>query len=209
METRKPKKIISDELGIGETLESFKLTGPEPSAEEVLCHFFFHLWSMVKKDTDLAGWSTADSIIAHWKPSYLPLMTRFNAKKKIKRLYDEYRAVVEECRRKRKTAVAKKETFLEKLKQRFDISAEAAFDIIAADKTLSPAEKEEDRDFLQAIRDNRPHSLGSLDVKRVRRMERIAENQRKAAERAEKEKQRKEVLEDIMDFTMGNYDRLR
>ena len=192
MEIRKPKKNISDELGIGEVLDSFK-AGPFPDYENVICHLYFHLESMAKKDADLAAWSTADSLLTHWAPSYLPLMTRKNAKTRIKNFYVEFRALLDASRKKRKNALQKKEAFLKKLKSRFDISAEGALDIIAADKTLSTEEKEEDRSFLLAIRDNRPHSLGPLDVKRIRRLDRAAEKERLAIERAEKEKRRREV----------------
>ena len=47
--------------------------------------------------------------------------------------------------------------------------------------------------FLIAIRDNQPHSLGPLDVERIRKFERAAEKEKKARERAEKEERRKEV----------------
>ena len=110
---------------------------------------------------------------------------------KIKRLYDELRLIKELCRLKRKTAPARKAKFLLELKARFDVSAEGALDIIEADKTLSKEEKEEDQKFLLAIRDNCPHSLGLLDVKRMERLERIAEKERQAKERAERDKQRR------------------
>lgn len=171
---------------------SFK-AGPFPTTNDVLRHFYFHLWSMTKKNSDLAAWSTADSLLSHWAPSYLPVMTRQNAKKKIKRLYDEFRSTLELHRKKRKMALEKKETFLNNLKTRFDISAEGAFDIIATDKTLSKNEREEDRNFLLAIRDNRPHSLGPLDIKRIRRLERAVEKDRQAIKLAQKEKRRRKV----------------
>ena len=83
METRKPKKKISEEFGVRETLETFK-AGPFPKEEDVLCHSYFHLWSMKKPDSDLAWLSTTDSLLSLWAPSYLPLMTRQNAKPKVK-----------------------------------------------------------------------------------------------------------------------------
>ena len=65
------------------------------------------------------------------------------------------------------------------------MSAKGALNIIEADKNLSKEEKEEDEKFLLAIRDNRPHSLGLLDVKRMQRLELIAEKERQAKECAE------------------------
>ena len=56
-----------------------------------------------KKDVDLACWSAADSVLAHWAPSYLPLMAKKSAKKKIECLYNELRLIKELCRLKRKT----------------------------------------------------------------------------------------------------------
>ena len=173
-------------------LDSFN-AGPFPKNEDVLRHLYFYLESMAKKDVDLAAWSTADLLLTHWAPWYLPLMTKKNAKTRIKNLYDEFRALLDACRKKRKNAVEKKEVFLKKLKNRFDISAEGALNIIAVDKTLSTEEKEEDRSFLLAIRDNRHHSLGPLDVKQIERLETAAEKERKAIERAEREERRKEV----------------
>ena len=193
METRKPKKRLSDALGIGETLETFR-PGPFPLTEEVLRHFYFHLWSLGRPDAQLAARSTADSLLGLWAPSYLPLMVRKNLIKKLHRLHDLFRAVVDSLRRKRKNAEEKKELFLKELKTRFDVSAESALDIIKADKTLSAEEKEEDQSFLLAIRDNRPHSLGPLDVKRIKRFERAAERERIAAAKAEKERKRQEVI---------------
>ena len=192
METRKPKRQICVDFGIGETLETFK-AGPFPMTEDVLRHFYFQLWSMKKADADLASWSTADSLLSHWAPSYLPLMTRKNAKAKIKSLYDRFRALLAGSRKKWKSNAEKKGQFLEELKTRFDISARGAMDIIASDKTLTKEEKEEDTRFLHAIRDNRPHSLGPLDVKRIKRLERAAKRARLAEERADREHQRRLV----------------
>ncbi|QQP58492.1 Hypothetical protein FKW44_003829 [Caligus rogercresseyi] len=60
-------------------------------------------------------------------------------------------------------------------------------EIIAADKTLLPIDREEDQSFLLAIRENRPHCLGSLDAKRIRRLKRSAEREQKFANQVEKE----------------------
>ena len=192
MDLRKPKKKICEKLGIGEPLEAFK-RGPFPAAEDVLRHFYFHLWELARPDAESACRSTAKSLELHWAPAYLPLMASKNIVKKVHRLHDQLRAVLTALRLKRKNAAAKQEQFLKEMKTRFDISAEKAFEIIAADKTRTVEEKEEDRLFLIRIRDNLPHSLGPLDVKRVARLERIAAREAEAAARAEKEKERKEV----------------
>ena len=60
MDTRKPKKLICVELGLGETLDAFKL-GAFPTAEDVLRHVFFHLWSMKKPDSDDACTKVVDT----------------------------------------------------------------------------------------------------------------------------------------------------
>ena len=70
METRKPKKKISEGFGLGEALETFK-AGPFPYTEDVLSHLYFHLWAMKKPDSDLACLSTTDSLLSLWAPSYL------------------------------------------------------------------------------------------------------------------------------------------
>ena len=95
---------------------------------------------MKKPDSDLACLSTTDSLLALWAPSYLPLMTRQNAKAKVKSLYERFCALLEGSRKKWKTIPEKKSKFLEKLKTRFDVSTKGALDIIAADKTLSKDE---------------------------------------------------------------------
>jgi hypothetical protein len=83
--------------------------------------------------------------------------------------------------------------YLETLKPRFDISALDAVNLILADKTLSPAEKQEDIKFLKCIQDNLPASLGALDVKRVKRLERAAQRADLASQRFLKEEERKKV----------------
>ena len=80
METRKPK--ISADFEKGEVLESFK-AGPFPSNEDVLRHFYYHMRSMTWTNAEEASLKTANSLLLHWAPSYLPLMTRQNAKKKV------------------------------------------------------------------------------------------------------------------------------
>ena len=195
METRKPKLHICDDLGLEETLEAFK-SGPFPSTKDVLRHFFFHFWSMAKRDANEAAWRTTDALLTLWAPSYLPLMTRVNVRKKVQRLYDLYHSVRYGLRKNQKPGRAyldKKQKFLEELNQRFDVSAERAVDLILSDKTLSTAEKQEDLEFLNRIRANLPASLGVLDVKRIKRLEKAAERERQAAARELKEEQRKMV----------------
>ena len=147
---------------------------------------------MKKDDAKLACWSTADALLTLWSPSYLPLMTRRNVKFKVQRLYERFREV-RDSKKSAKTYAEKKMKFLEELKIHFDISAEGALDIIAADKTLSLEDREEDRNFLLAIRDDRPHTLGVLDVKRLKRFERAAAKRKLESDRAEKEQRRQEV----------------
>ncbi|QQP49484.1 Hypothetical protein FKW44_010177, partial [Caligus rogercresseyi] len=122
METRTLKKCLSEALGIGYTLEIFK-PGPFPLTEET--------------GRAASCRSTADSLLRLWAPSYLPLMARKKLIKKLHRLHDLFRGVVDSLRRKRKTAEEKKELFLKELQTRFDVSAESALGIIEADKTLS------------------------------------------------------------------------
>ena len=191
METRKPKPHICDDLGLEETLDAFK-PGPFPTKKDVLRHFFHHLWSLKKKDVTVACWLTTDALIEIWKPSYLPLMTRYNVKRNVYRLYDQFHAL--RCHKKFvKTYAPKKQSFLDDLENRFDVSSEQAEEIIGADKSLSQEEKEEDLTFLHHIRHNLPHSLGSLDVKRIKKGQRIAERQKQASERAAKEENRKRM----------------
>ena len=87
----------------------------------------------------------------------------------------------------------KKAAFLAELKTRFDISAKDALEIIDADKTLLPEDREEDKKFLLAIREKRPHSLGPIDIKRDKRLKRAAERDALALARAAKEEERKRV----------------
>ena len=201
MDTRKPKKPpVCEALGLGDVLESFK-SGPFPREKDVLLHFFFHLRAMKKPHRDAAAWSTAEAILLHWEPSSLPLMTRKNAKAKVKQLYNRF-AALRDLNKDLKVYAARKAAFLAALKERFDCSAKDALNIISANKTLLPAEKAEDKSFLLAIRDNRPHSLGPLDVKWIERLKRSAEREQDAQDRAEKEKQRKEVRSMIRSMTL-------
>ena len=84
MDLRKPK--ISADFENGEVLESFK-AGPFPSNEDVLRHLYFHLRSMTRPNADEACVKTANSLLLHWAPSYLPLMARQSVKKKVAKLY--------------------------------------------------------------------------------------------------------------------------
>ena len=190
MDLRKPKKPICEEFGLINVLETFK-AGPFPAFEDVLCHFFFHLRLMKKPDAALAGWNTADSILAHWDRTALPLMTRKNSKTKVVQFYEEYRAILK-AKKNPKSYEEKKANFLAKLKTRFDVSAKDALNLIDADKTRNTEEKE-DKNFLLALRANRPHSLGALDVKRIKRLDRIAEREHQAKEQAERETERQMV----------------
>ena len=126
----------------------------------MFCVTFFQSSENDKKDADLTSWQTADSLHAHWEPSYLPLMTRKNSKIKVKKLFDRF-CVIRDARKDTVVHLTKKKEFLQDLETRLDISAEKAFDIIAADKTLSAKEKKEDTGFLLALRENRPHALGA------------------------------------------------
>ena len=191
METRKPKPHICDDLGLGETLEAFK-SGPFPSTKDVLRHFFFHYWSTKKRDVNEASWKTSDSLLSLWAPSYLPLMARYRVKMKVHRLFEQFHGV-RYAKKDLKTYLGKKVKFLADLEPRFDISAEQAVDLISSDKTLSADEKEEDLEFLRRIRENLPASLGALDVKRIKRVEKAAERELQAKQRVLKEEQRKKV----------------
>ena len=71
------------------SLELFK-SGPFPSQEDVLRRCLFFLWSMTRKDANLAAWNTAKSLLTHWAPSKHPHMTRENVKGRGKRLYDRF-----------------------------------------------------------------------------------------------------------------------
>ena len=95
MDTRKPKKLICEELGVGEALEAFRLGGGVPFGEDVLRHLFFHMWSMKKQETDVAAQSVVTSFYEFplWKGSGLPLMTQQNAKSKVKQLLGRYREI--------------------------------------------------------------------------------------------------------------------
>ncbi|QQP49941.1 Hypothetical protein FKW44_010774, partial [Caligus rogercresseyi] len=172
MDLRQPKPKICEALEIGETLETFK-AGPFPTTEEVLRHFYYHFKVMEKneekKDANIASQKTAESLLAHWAPSALPLKPK---------------------KRRRQSFAAKKADFLAYIKTRFDISHDNALEIIAADKTLTKADREEDRAFLLAIRENKPHSLGSLDVNRIKRLKCKALRQHGEIERAEREDER-------------------
>ena len=193
MELRQPKPKICEELEIGETLEAFK-PGPFPTEEDVLRHFYFHLWEMEKEDTNEAALKTAESLLVHWAPAALPLKEKSKIKGKVKGVYEKLCKARNLARKNRPNFPRYKADFLVSLKARFDISRKDALEIIAADKTLTPADREEDRLFLLAIRDNKPHSLGSLDAARIQRLQRKAAREQAALARAEAESQRKQVL---------------
>ena len=195
MELRQPKPKICAELEIGETLEAFK-PGPFPTEEEVLRHFYFHLWEMEKEDINEAALKTAAALLLHWAPAALPLKVKTKIKDKVKGLHEKFCKVRNLARKNRPNFPRQKAEFLVSMKARFDVSRKDALEIIAADKTLTPADREEDRLFLLAIRDNKPHSLGSLDVARVQRLQRKAAREQAALARAEAESQRNQVFLD-------------
>ena len=147
---------------------------------------------MSKQNGDEAAKLTAKSLLSHWAPSGLPLMMLHNAKAKVKQLYERLRELTK-MKKGKSSYQTKKTKFLSDLETSFDVSAKDALAIIAADKTLSPAEKDEDRNFLLAIREERPHSLGSLDVRRIKRLNKAAEREQQALDRVEKDRKRKEV----------------
>ena len=191
METRKPKKPICADFGLGKPLEAFK-PGPFPNTEDILRHFFFQRQSLKKPDGDVACCQVVDALFALWKPSKLPLMTRKNARVKVKDLYERFRKLWDH-KSSSAAYLKKKAAFLAELKTRFDISAKDALEIIDADKTLLPEDREEDKTFLLAIRENRPHSLGPIDIKREKRLKRAAERDALALARAAKEEERNRV----------------
>ena len=185
------KKPVCEALGLKDPIETFK-PGPFPKHKHVILHLFFHLRAMSKQNSDDAARLTAESLLDHWAPSGLPLMKLKNAQKKVKQFYERLRELTK-MKKGNSFYQTKKTKFLSDLEISFDVSAKDALDIIAADKTLSPAEKDEDRNFLLAIRENRPHSLGVLDVKRIKRLKKAAEREQQALDRVEKESKRKEV----------------
>ncbi|QQP36384.1 Hypothetical protein FKW44_021464 [Caligus rogercresseyi] len=158
METRKAKK----------PLDHFK-SGRVPIGYEVVRRYVAILKAMDKQNGDYAALKTADALIAFWAPTGLPLATRGSVKGFVKGLHK------------------RKNNLLVELNQSFDISAKDAMEIIAADKTLLPIDREEDQSFLLAIRENRQHCLGSLDAKRIRRLKRSAEREQKFANQVGKE----------------------
>ena len=191
MDMRGSKKPICEDLGLKEPLKTFK-SRPFPKEKHVLLHFFFHLHSMAKKNGDDASQTTAKSVLNHWAPAGLPLMKLHNAKAKVKQVYERYCEICN-MKKSKSTYQTKKAKFLASLETRFDVSAKDALTIIDADKTLSTAEKEGDRNFLLAIREDCPHSLGALDAKRIKRLKKAAEREQQAGERVKKERKRKQV----------------
>ena len=190
-ETRKPKPHICDFLGLEETLPAFK---PRffPSVKDVLRNLHFHLWTKPRPSISDVALKVADELILNWKPSHVPLMTRTNVKNKVIALYKDFIAI-RYAKQDTKAFPGNLERYLETLTPRFDISAKDAINLILADKTLSADEKQEDVSFLKRIRENLPASLRQLDVKRVRRLEKVAERERLASERSLKEEHRKKV----------------
>ena len=136
----------------------------------------------------MAAWETAECLLEVWRPSYIPVMTKFGIQCRILSLYKDF--VKHHHRKKENEGVTK---FRESLKLRFIIAANDAEAQISADKTLSSNEKEEDTKFLKRVRENLPASLGPLDIKRVKRLEKSSERAGLALERALKEEERKKV----------------
>jgi hypothetical protein len=91
MELQKPKEPICILLDILEPLPELK--GPYfPSVKDVIRKFFHHLWSRPKNNRDVTdtAWKTAESLLEVWRPSYIPLMSKFRTQKKILALFKEF-----------------------------------------------------------------------------------------------------------------------
>ena len=85
------------------------------------------------------------------------------------------------------------DNFLSLLDDLFDITPMDACDRILNDRTRSELDKEEDIAFIKNIRENKPAILGSLDLERIKKFDRIALRAEKQRQREKKEEERKKV----------------
>ncbi|QQP57694.1 Hypothetical protein FKW44_002765 [Caligus rogercresseyi] len=116
-------------------------------------------------------------------------MVRKNLTKKLHRLHDLFRGVVDSLQRKWKNVGEKKELFLKELQTRFDVSAEVLWTSSKPTK-LFPQKRKKKTNLSFLPFERTVPILWFIDVKRIKRFERPGERERIAATKAEKERKR-------------------
>ena len=150
-----------------------------PSKEQVLLHLLYHIEE--GKALSKATTATMDEVKKIWERASLPTMTDANLRKKIKKLYAEYKKLIKEKNRETDGALLRRETWLGDLQDLFDIAAANIFDLKIP---------EEDIEFLRCQREDRMScSFGCVDKvqqgKDKRKRAREAERNARAEHSAE------------------------
>ena len=120
-----------------------------PSKKQVLQHLFY-LKSEEMKGKPLKDITdrVLEEIIMIWDQAKIPTLAIKNSVKKLENLFHEWRELQKNKSRNTPSAIQKRDEFIEKLPQLFDISAENWEKMILSDKSRSEEAKAEDICFL-------------------------------------------------------------
>lgn len=102
--------------------QSLNITGTKlPSNRQVLRMLFF-CTRQCRKSIDESAYLVIDAATIFWRQASIPTMDKGNTKKKLVRLYEEWKTLVKTKNRRDSNQVGKEQKFLEKLDDLFDIA---------------------------------------------------------------------------------------
>ncbi|KAK6185944.1 hypothetical protein SNE40_008071 [Patella caerulea] len=161
------------------------ITGSKlPSIYQVL-GFFLHQHLDLKKPKREASASTIDKLLTFWERADIPTRERQHCQTKVEKLFEEWRLLKKNEKRRSGTQVANEENFKESFDDLFDVAHADALTLI----TIS-----EDREFLLAQREKgRRGTMAGIDVTLDNKNKRKAQRMLKVAAKKQHEVQEQQA----------------
>jgi hypothetical protein len=149
-----------------------------PSRKEVLAVFIFHHVNKKEFVTAAAG-STTTKILDVWKKANIPTSDPSYVKKKVMKLFSDFKTIKKLKNRTTETEVAKRGIFKDSLEDIFDVAHADA---------LTSRIPEEDKEFLRSQREDRASSsIAGVDQTSVKKQERACLKRKREDDRRERE----------------------
>jgi hypothetical protein len=165
---------------LNETITGLKL----PSLRQVL-GFFLHQHLTFKKSKSDASALTIDEIQGFWQRAKIPVRARHHCQSKVVKVFEEWRLLKKNQKRKTKTQLEKEEAYCAHFEDLFDIAHANALNMITI---------QEDRDFLLAQREKgRRGTMAGVDIKLDQKEKRKAKKMAQQEARAHREQKAQEA----------------
>ena len=165
---------------VGETSEAIR-GSKLPSNRQVLSRFYFLHYYEFQTIRESAT-TTARELLVVWGKARIPVRQEYHVVSKVKEIFSEWQSLLKNKNRFTATENSKRDVFLEKLDELFDVAHTEALNLIKI---------QEDHDFLIAQREKgRRGCLGPVDKKLLKLEERRMERHVKAEARKIKEDSR-------------------